>query len=503
MPGRWLQWMDIRRLVVTVLFVGLLIMATHPPFSADTGWHLQAGRATVEGGRILQTDIFSHTRYGSRWVNHSWLSQIVLYWLFKSLSYPGLAIWVYSTVVAAFAFVYLQMDGDPFLRAFTTVLAAAASGVIWTPRPQLASFALTALVCYVLHLFKRKGVNRLWILPPVFVLWVNLHAGYALGFMVLGAFLVGELLNRLLGYIAPPADPVVNWRGLALVGGVTLLSAALLVINPNTSRMWFYYIETVRIPFLRDYIMEWQSPDFHLLGLQPFIWLLLATMAAMGLSGRRVDGTDLVTVALFAYSALLAGRNIAPFALVTAPVLSRHVAPILTRLGWTARVHRLPRPGPGRAVVHLLLVAAVLAIAGVKAYRTLQPEQVEASLRKDYPVGAIEWIREHHPPGEMFNPYNWGGYLIWSLWPEYRVFVDGRTDLYGNDFLHEYLNIELGRGSIDEKLLRYNVNLVLTTPGSPLAVRLICAGGWEEAYVDDSAQILLRSDRSALAGSAP
>ncbi len=503
MGRRWLTWLDIRRLVVVILFLGLVIMATRPPFSADTGWHLQAGRVTVESGRILQTDVFSHTRYGSRWVNHSWLSQVILYTLFRYLSYPGLSLWVYGAVLAAFAFVYLQMEGDPFLRAFTTVLAAITSGVIWTPRPQLVSFVFTALVCYVLHLFKRRGVNRLWILPPLFVLWVNLHAGYALGFMVIAAFLIGEVVNHLVNYVTPPSEPTLDWRSLAMVAGIALLSALLLVVNPNTTRMWVYYLETVRIPFLRDYILEWRSPDFHLLGLQPFIWLLLATMAAMGFSGRRADGTDVVTVGLFAYAALLAGRNIAPFALVTAPVLSRHLAPILTRLGWTGRIRRIPRPTPARGALHLLLVLVVVSILGVRAYQTFQPETIEETLRKDYPIDAIEWIKEHHPPGKMFNPYNWGGYLIWSLWPEYQVFVDGRTDLYGNDFLHEYLNIELARESADEKLQEYGVNLVLIAPNSPLALYLNCTGGWEEVYTDDMARIFVRSTAASSGGSTP
>ena len=493
MSGQWLTWLDIRRLVVIILFLGLVIMATRPPFSADTGWHLQSGRITVESGHILQTDIFSHTRYGSRWVNHSWLSQVILYTLFRYLSSPGLSLWVYGAVVAAFVLVYLQMEGDPFLRAFTTVLAAITSGVIWTPRPQLVSFAFTALVCYALHLFKRRGVNRLWVLPPLFVLWVNLHAGYALGFMVIVAFLIGEVVNHLANYITPPSEPTLDWRSLAMVAGIALLSALLLVINPNTTRMWIYYLETVRIPFLREYILEWKSPDFHLLGLQPFIWLLLATMAAMGFSGRRADGTDVVTVGLFAYAALLAGRNIAPFALVTAPVLSRHLAPILTRLGWTRRIRRIPRPTPARGALHLLLVLVVVAILGVRAYQSFRPETIEEALRKDYPVDAIEWIRQHHPPGKMFNPYNWGGYLIWSLWPEYQVFVDGRTDLYGDEFLREYLDIELARGPVDEKLREYGVNLVLTTPNSPLALYLRCTGGWEEEYADEKAQIFIRS----------
>jgi len=494
MIRQWVQWMNIRRLVVALLFIGLVVMAIHPPLDADTGWHLQAGRVTVESGHILQTDVFSHTRYGSRWTNHSWLAQVVLYWIFETFSYPGLGLWVCAMVTAAFALVFLQMEGDPFSRAFITVLAAVTSGVIWTPRPQLFSFLFTAFVAYILYLLKWRGINRLWALPPLFVLWVNLHAGYALGFMLLAAFVAGEILNHLLAYIAPSADPALDWRTLGLVVGVTLLSAMLLVINPNTTRMWTYYLDTVRIQFLRAYIQEWRSPDFHLLGLQPFIWLLLLILASMGLSGRRADGVDLVTVGLFAYAALLAGRNLGPFGLVAAPVLSRHVAPILDRFGWIRRIRRIRPPGLIRGTVHVLIALSLLTVAGVRAYRTFQPEAIEEAMERDYPTEAVEWIREHRPPAEMFNPYNWGGYLIWSLWPEYRVYVDGRTDLYGDEFLYAYLNVEVGRGDVEQALEEHRINFILTSADSPLADRLACSNKWEVAYQDEKAQILVRRD---------
>ncbi|HEC34675.1 MAG TPA: hypothetical protein ENI37_08190 [Chloroflexi bacterium] len=533
---RFLLWLDTRRLATAILFVALFAMAVRTPTDTDTWWHLQAGRVTLESGHILQADLFSHTRYGSHWVNQSWLSQVILYWLFDCFSYAGLGLWMGAVVTAAFAFVYLQMEGGPFTRAFIVVLAAATSAVIWVARPQLLSFLLTAVVAYVLYLFKWRGVNRLWLLPPLFVLWVNLHAGYALGFMVLVAFVAGEVLNHLLALVAPPflppvggdrgetqtaptpgpspnsgggggfppriggdregADPVVDWRGIGLVVGVAVLSVLLLVVNPNTTRMWTYYLETVRIGVLQDFIQEWQSPDFHLLYTQPFIWMLLATLAAMGLSGRRADCTDLVMVGMFAYAALLAGRNFAPFALVTAPVLSRHVAAALARWGWSARSRpRLDlRTRTVLGAVNLWLLALIVALAMVKVWTPLNIAFNEQKQRESLPVDAVAWIRQQRPAGEMFNPYNWGGYLIWALWPDYRVFVDGRTDLYGDEFLRQYLDVQRARPGFEETLAAYGVNLVLTYPDDALSVQLACAGGWEEVYRDEVAVVWVREE---------
>jgi len=493
---RFVFWLDTRRLVVAILFLALFAMAIRAPVDTDTWWHLRAGREVLERGHILRTDPFSHTRYGSPWTAYTWLSEVILYWLFHHFSYAGLGVLIGVVVAVAFAFVYLQMEGGPFIRAFIIVLAAATSAVTWIARPHLASFLLTAFLSYLLYLFKWRRVNRLWLLPPLFVLWVNLHAGYALGFMVLLAFVIGEALNHLLASVCPSDGPIVSWRGIGMVVAIALLSFLLLAVHPNTTKMWTYYLETVRIGALQDFIQEWQSPDFHPLYAQPFIWLLLATLAAVGLSGRRVDGTDLALVAMFAYASLLAGRNFGPFALLAAPVLSRHAAPLLARCGWPGRPR--PRPTPRSRLLfgalNLGLLLTVVALAVAKIWTPLSPAFNRQQERKSLPVDAVAWIREHHPPGEIFNPYNWGGYLIWSLYPDYRVFVDGRTDLYGDAFLREYLSVQLGRPGFEETLDEHGVNLVLTYPDDALSNQLACIGGWEEVYRDQVAVVWVRED---------
>ena len=197
MKRAWL-WLDVRRLAMLITFLAVFAMAARVPTDTDTWWHMQAGRVTWESGRIMRSDVFSHTRQGLDWINHSWLSQIMLYLLFRTFRYFGLGLFQALVVTAAFVFVYLQMEGDVFTRAFIVVLAAATSSVIWVARPQLLSFLFTALLGYLLYLYKWRGVNRLWLLPPLFVLWVNLHAGYALGFIVLVGFVAGDVFNNLM-----------------------------------------------------------------------------------------------------------------------------------------------------------------------------------------------------------------------------------------------------------------------------------------------------------------
>ena len=504
-----LLWLDTRRLAMAVLFAALFAMAARTPADTDTWWHLQAGRVTLESGHILQSDVFSHTRQGQPWINHSWLSQVILYLLFKNFYCFGLGLFQALVVAVAFAFVYAQMEGDVFTRAFIVVLAATASAVVWISRPQLFSFLLTAVLGYLLYLYKWRGINRLWLIPPLFVLWVNLHAGYALGFIVLVGFVAGEMFNNLLAWAWHPADrgdgndaPIVPWRGVGVVCLVSLVSVFCLLLNPNTTKMWTYYLDTVGIGVLQDFIQEWSSPDFHPLYTQPFIWLLLATLAAVGLSGRRIDGGDLVLVAGFTYASLLAGRNIGPFALVTAPVLSRHVRPIIDRWlrtararGWLRPPRRAVRPPPaGLVLVNWLLLALVLVATGAKVVLPLRASFNVENERRTFPQDAVAWIQEHRPPGPMFNSYNWGGYLIWHLWPDYEVFVDGRTDLYGDELLSQYLRVRFAQPGFQQVFDEYGVNLVLTEAGGFTGNFLALDGGWTLVYSDDIAVIYVREN---------
>ena len=499
---RALCWLNVRRLAVLVLFIAVFAMAIRVPTDTDTWWHLQAGRVTLESGHILQTDAFSYTRQGQPWINHSWLSQVILYLLFHYFRYFGLGLFQALVVALAFVFVYRQMGGDVFTRAFIVILAAATSAAIWIARPQLLSFLLTAVLCYLLYLYKWRRVNRLWLIPPLFALWVNLHAGYALGFMVLAGFIAGEVLNNLLAWVSPGEDPIVPWRGIGLVVLISLASFLCLLLNPNTTRMWTYYLDTVSIGALQDFIQEWRSPDFHPLFTQPFIWLLLVTLAAIGLSGRRVDGVDLALVAGFAYASLLAGRNIGPFALVAAPVLSRHVWRAIERWlraareqGWLRPPVRIGRPpSVGLALANWLLLVLILVAAGVKAAIPLRTEFNVEHERRTLPLDAIEWIREQRLAGPMFNSYNWGGYLIWHLWPDYLVFVDGRTDLYGDELLKQYLDVRFAKPGFQQVFDEYGVNFVLTETGGFTDNFLALDNGWKRAYSDDIAAIYVRMD---------
>jgi hypothetical protein len=94
----------------------------------------------------------------------------------------------------------------------------------------------------------------------------------------------------------------------------------------------------------------------------------------------------------------------------------------------------------------------------------------------------------------MFNHYNWGGYLIWRLWPEQLVFVDGRTDLYGDGFLRRYAAVQAARPGFEEVLETQEVELVMMPAEGPLAAQLASRPAWEAVYRGDVATVWERGE---------
>jgi hypothetical protein len=488
-----------RQLLVAILFIAIFAMAIRQPADTDTWWHLKSGQLMWERGEILHADPFSHSVRGQPWINHGWLVQILLWPVYQGLSLAGLALLLAVIVTLSFALVYFQCEGKPFVAAFTVLLGAVASSVIWSIRPQIVSLLLAAVVLYLLDRYKQTGRLRwLWPLPLLVVLWVNCHGGFVIAFLLMGCYIAGEALNRLTA-AAPSRFRI---QPLALV---TLVSIPAVLVNPNTIHMIPYAFQTVSIGELQNFIQEWAAPDFHKLQFQPFIWLLLLTLVAMGLSRRRADWTDLALVGLFGYMGLLSVRNIALFALVTPPVLTRHAVAVLDdlatanpRLSWLAALtHTLPAPRPRRtqALLNTLLLALAVIGAGVKVGLDLVRLQDSDVWGQGLPLEAAEYLRDHDLPGQMFNSYNWGGYLIWSLYPNKPVFVDGRTDLYAlnSQVLEDYAQVHWIRPDWPQILDKYGIGYIVTERTGLLDAMLAVTGDWDAIYQDDVAVIYARA----------
>jgi len=480
-----MRQLTLPRLVTLLTFLGVFAIALRTPADTDMYWHLHTGRYIVETRTIPTGDPFSWTMHGTPWVDVHWLSQVSLYLVYTCLGFAGLAGGVAVLAVIAFVFVWKQLSGGVFVRAAIVLLAATVASVNLTPRSQMATFVFVAALGYLLYLYQWRQIDRLWFIPLMFVAWVNLHGGYIAGFMLLGAFIAGAAISNLLHLTG---NGIVSWRRLGKLLVITLISGAALLINPYTSEALWLPFKTVNIGVLQDFIQEWASPNFHEASQQPMVWMLLATLVAIGFSRRRLDMVDALTLGVFATITFLAQRNMGLFALVCAPVLSRHVSAIVERSRWGQR-----RVSQGNPIVNAFLLGLIVLAVTLRTIVSLSPTTQAQAEAKSLPVAAANWIAQHNPIGPLFNSYNWGGYLLWRLGAEYPVYVDGRTDVYDDRFLRNFLDIMLVSPDYDRKLRDSGANIVLIEADSALTNFLARDSRWLEAYRDDLAVIYLRA----------
>jgi hypothetical protein len=173
-------------------------------------------------------------------------------------------------------------------------------------------------------------------------------------------------------------------------------------------------------------------------------------------------------------------------------VLTRHAAPTLSAFRRYLGLHRASPTTPTRAQKWLnLAVLLVLLLAVVlKASVDFPPAANLEAFRQSMPVDAVAFIKEESMPGRLFNSYNWGGYLLWEL-PQYPVFIDGRTDLYSDEVIDQWLQVVRAEPGWQATLDRWGVRLILLEPSMPIVAHLGNAG-WQELYRDQRAVVYAR-----------
>lgn len=345
-----------RALFAAILFFGLLAMTARSATDPDLWWHLRTGQLIVETHHVPHTDPFSFTRGGSRWISHEWLSEILFYELWNHAG-PG-ALIIFSSVIitAGFLVLYLRCPGKPHWAAVLTAIGAAASASSWGTRPQIFTFTLASLFLWLLFRSEQKPRLLLWI-PPLFLLWVNLHAGFALGPALLLLYATGLAFESAAGTTPWSESRPIILRVLA----ITLACLALVPVNPSGADLYRYPLDTLRSTGMRAFIVEWFSPNFHQWIYLPFLIVILLLLVALAYSGSRVYGRILLPLLFTAAAAFDAVRHIPIFILLALPVIAAAApASSSTLLSSSAPVPGRTQRAFNTATLILLALFAVL-----------------------------------------------------------------------------------------------------------------------------------------------
>jgi hypothetical protein len=477
-------WLETRRVFVMVVALGLFAMAARNVTDPDVWWHLRTGQLIAQAHTFVHTDPYSFTHYGQPWVNHEWLSDVLIYSLFRVAGWTGLIVIFAALTAATFMLIFLRCGGRPYLAGFVLVLGAYVSAPSWGVRPHTTSLFIASVFLLVLDRSEQRP-RLLWWTVPLTLLWVNLHAEYALGIALIAVFLLGEWLETLGERGGIFEGQRLRNLALALLGCL-----AVVPLNPNGFRMYAYPIDTLRSPAMQHFIAEWSSPNFHEAKYVPFLLMLLALVFLLGRSRRKIRPRELLLLLVTTAGALRSVRHISVWALVAVPILSG-----LIWGWWGERGRSLVRAGTGpsrRVAFNLLVLVGVLGFAGVRVYLVAKHQSQNEA--EHFPASAVRFLTATRPPAPIFNHYNFGGYLIWKLYPDYPVYIDGRADLYGDQFLNEFAGTYyVTDPKWGEHIQHWKIQTILLPPDAPLVAALKLSHEWTEVYTDAQAAILTRT----------
>jgi hypothetical protein len=385
----------------------------------------------------------------------------------------------------------LKQQANLIFSSVVVLLVTLSSASNWLARPHIFTFVLFIIWYYLLNNFQYRERNHLYVLPLIMVVWVNLHGGFILGLILLGIYLFGNLA---LYCLATPNNRD-QWLGKARrIGWIMLACALVALLNPYGYETLLFPFRVVQDKFLMDSIAEYLSPNFHSGLMLPFELLLLATIAVFAVSGSKLDAIELSLIVLFGHMALFSSRHIPLFAFIAGPVLVKQAQLAFESLDGRL-VTLLKRRMENLAAVDQSTARFLWPAIGLAAALALAATgMINHDFDSKYvPTKAVTFIKQEAITGNMFNNDEFGDYIIYDAWPRYRVFIDGRTDMYGAGRVKEYLTLSLAQEGWESLMEKYQFTWVFHEPTSTLSKILLERTDWTLVYSDKVANIFVKS----------
>ncbi len=467
-PRRPVPWTSS---VFAFAVIGAILAVLAPALlrDPDTYWHVHMGNEILATGRLPVDDRWSWTMAGTPWIAKEWLSQVLFALASRLGGWPGVALTTIVAVAAAFALLAREALGrlSPLAAALLVgaVFPLVTGHVI--ARPHV--LAWVPMVAFAIVLL-RAAENARAPSPiglPLMALWANLHGSFLLGLFLL-PFFAADAMSR-----ANRRDRVLlarNWT----FHGIGMAVATL--IQPYGLGAWSAALSVLGLDGAGLGIAEWKAADFTSLGAMEVT--LLAGIAALATTGRRIPLVRLLLILVLAHLALAHVRHMAVFGFLTALLLIEPIA------GPKESANELP---PHRLLTSAACLAAVVAALSMFMRSDVVP------LSTNRPIAALAAARAAGVSGEVVNEYGFGGWLISE---GVRTFIDGRTELYGAKRVADWRDAATlaDYDAFDRVFSDPRVGWTLLPPGLPAVGLLDRTPGWRRLHSDAVAVVHVRTN---------
>jgi hypothetical protein len=453
----------------------------------DTWWHVSVGEHILGTRSFPQADLYSFTAPGAPWVAYEWLGEVVMAkaQLFGSLRGLAILLILNSVTLVLLTYIYAWLCTRNVLAAAAAVaLLLPFEQLAFTLRPQMFGYVFLAIVLIILKLYKQRESRLIWILPGIFALWVNTHGSFIVGLAIVFWYWFSGLFGFSAGAVIAR-----RWTPTGRVGLLTvmLLCLAALFLTPYGGRLAAYPLELSSMqPLNTFFIPEWQPLDLQTPLGHAFLLLLLCWLLAQVVIPVKHELEVFAPLLFATYLTCIHRRFLPIFLVILAPVIAAYLARLLPAY----------EKSKERYAMNIVFITVLLFFM-IRSIPTTT--RLEQEMKKEFPVGAVDYLRDHPALGRMFNDDHWGGFLIWSLGSSRKVFIDGRLDIYEySGVLEDYIRAVAIPKDANEVFRKYQVEACLLNRvrEADLASTISRDPAWKTAYSDAQSVIFLRDPKS-------
>jgi hypothetical protein len=465
-------------LLVAVIF-GFSVKQFAEP---DIWWHLRDAAYLFQNHTIPRVDTYSFTAAGSPRLNFEWLSEVPFFLGFKAMGLQGILVVYFTVLVLIYAGVYYRTcraGADCKDATLATLLAISLGLVSIGPRTLLFGWLCMIGLLLVLDRFQRTR-KGLWLLPPLFALWINLHGSWVFGVIVLALTIASGLVGGEWGLVVARHWTPVELKNLLLALAASL---AALFVNPFGYKLVLYPFDVLfRQQSAVQAVEEWRPVDFAT-GNGKLALIMIFGLLAAGLFSRRRWKLDEVLLTAFALWVALSHVRFLFFAgLILAPILGPRL--------------KLFPPYEREIDKPWLNAGIMAAVVGSLIFFFPSPAQLQQKVDEKFPRLALEFMQRQHLIGRIFNQYGWGGYMEWNA-PDLKPFIDGNANVFVyNGTFEDYAKATLIQAPF-EILDKYRIDYVLLPTDEALTYLIEHSPAWHPIYSDKVAALFERTPATA------
>ncbi|MFA5926142.1 MAG: hypothetical protein WC831_04360 [Parcubacteria group bacterium] len=498
--------------LILLIWLGVFMANKVDLATADLGRHLENGKWLVgnhfnlfEKNSPVHENFYSYTNSDFPVVNHHWGSGVLFYFIYKLFGFTGLSLFyiIFSLAIFAMFFQIARQKSNFTAAALLSLLLIPLMAERGEIRPEIFSYFFAGVFFWALLSWQEKklATSRLFALPILMILWVNLHVYFFAGLFIIGVFWLSGIGQLIFSKLSDEEFSE-KARGVKSLTIVLFLSALGSLINPFGIKGLLYpfqifknygytIVENKSVSFVESYGIV--NSNFFLIKVV-LIFLLLSFVLLFFADRKKISFSSLVFAVFFGTMGWLAIRNLTLLGFFALPVLAENISGIFS----LKEKERNPAQEDGLSVLYIFIFvfAAIVSYQFISLHSTdrgigLLPENEKAA----------EFFRKENIKGPVFNNYDIGGYLIWNLYPQEKVFVDNRPEAYPDSFFSEVYKPMQDDPAVFEKIDKeYDFNAIffyrndITPWGVNFQKAISKNSQWKKAYEDDFASIYIKRD---------